>query len=195
MKVLIPTNDKTKCEDLVKSLRKYNWDYEILYSSDWPNNLKKIELIRKYLLEHDIQNFMCCDAFDVICVGKKELPENLIGVGTNCWPDEELAKDYPKTDSIFKYVNAGLYTMNKELFLKLSEDYEWAAPSDQRWLTKHALKLNLNLDHNANYFFNIFGTEKNKDYVITDKVITKYDTTPCFIHGNGKSDLTEFKRI
>jgi len=196
MKVLTITNNLEKTRQLKRSLEYFGWDYEIIYKKveNW-QNIMKLPILREYLIKNDIEDFIFLDAFDVFCLDtpentiKKIKGNSLIGVEANCWSGafgDTLREKHPKTESVFKYVNSGMYYMTKKLFLKLcKKGFNWAGEDDQGWLMKLAIENKLKLDHKANVFLNMIDAHEH--FFIKDKkVYTRYKTKPTFIHGNGQ---------
>jgi hypothetical protein len=195
VKVLTITNNLEKTKELCRSLIHFGWDFEVIYRPvEKLDNILKLHILKEYLEENNIDGFIFLDASDVFALDTPEntIPklkkENLISAEANCQNGalEDSFKDkHPKTDSVFKYVNSGMYYMKKDLFLELcKEGFDWAGYDDQGWLMKLTIDKGLNVDHKAEVFLNM--AFNNEFFIKGGEVHTTYGTKPAFIQGNGQ---------
>lgn len=204
----------------VKSLVKHDISYKILGLNDtwnggdlekYPGGGQKVNLLKKELLTWDTETLkntllLFSDSYDVINVSSEsEIIQKyhrisktsiLFTAEKYCWPDENLKKYYPKTNSEYKYLNSGGFMGNAYDILQLLHMEIKDADDDQLYFTKIFLFDNTNkneipkikLDYNCEIFQTLHGTSRKDIYFYKNRIINKKHTTiPCLIHGNGSS--------
>ncbi len=196
--------------DLVYSLEKFGWDYQVIKVDGWKGFGTKVIETYHYLKEHpEVEYFVFVDAYDVVALGTPEEfveklryanyeSQNLIlSSEKNCWPEINLIGDYPSTDSDWKYVNSGLYFAKSKTFIEIVEQFRATYEmDDQLYMTKVFLSLikknKARLDNKCT-FFQSYSFIADDDYTYDDNKIQniKNQTEPVFFHGNGKTDMTK----
>lgn len=172
---------------------------------------QKVNLLKKYLQNLKISEsnkkkylILFSDSYDVICnANYKEIIAKYLEFKSDivftaecyCWPDKSLAKDYIKTNTVFKYLNSGGFIGTIESINHITKNNINNYDDDQLYYTHTFLKINkinlnniiIKLDYNCEIFqaingvFNDLDIDFNKSRLINN--ITK--SNPCFIHGNG----------
>nr|XP_018912305.1 PREDICTED: procollagen-lysine,2-oxoglutarate 5-dioxygenase 3 isoform X1 [Bemisia tabaci] len=115
------------------------------------------------------------------------------------WPDPKLAKDYPETDSHYKYLNSGgyigyandLYTLLSTVSIKDSDDDQLMFTKlflDEAIRSKHKIKL----DYKAEIFQALSFAEDDVEVRWNDETGAflynkRHSTAPLIVQGNGKS--------
>jgi hypothetical protein len=202
----------------VKSLGKHDISYKILGLNDswnggnlekYPGGGQKINLLKKELLTWDTETLkntllLFSDSYDVIIVSSEtEIIQkyhrisktSILFAGEKyCWPDENLKKYYPKTNSDYKYLNSGGFMGNAYDILQLLHMEIKDNDDDQLYFTKIFLFDNkdinespkIKLDYNCEIFQTLNGTSRQDIYFYKNRILNKkFATIPCFIHGNG----------
>jgi len=117
-----------------------------------------------------------------------------------CWPDDQLASEYPPVERGKRFLNSGLFMgYAPELWQILNSADIANDDDDQRFYTTLFLnaekrqQLNIKLDHRSELFQNLNGAMSDVEprFVGKDSVIynTLYSTTPLVIHANGPTKL------
>ena len=118
--VTVATQQKLELDRLQSSLESQGMELTILgLGSKWGDFISKFKLMKEYVksLPGD-QMVMFLDAYDTYVRGnenefltryKKFGSEIVTGAEVNLHPDEGLRGEYPKSDSVFKYLNSGTY--------------------------------------------------------------------------------------
>lgn len=180
----------------------------------WKINLLK-EALKQYEAD-DNKIILFTDAYDVIFLGKLSEIINrfkatgakvLFGAEPYCWPNVDLAKEYPEVEKGQRFLNSGLFIgylpelykiLNKAELEDNDDDqlYYTLAYLDKEFRDSNKIKL----DHTSEIFQNIFGAANDLEIVtINDKDAaaetyllknTKTNTQPLVVHGNGFSKLT-----
>uniref|UniRef100_A0A224XJ30 procollagen-lysine 5-dioxygenase n=1 Tax=Panstrongylus lignarius TaxID=156445 RepID=A0A224XJ30_9HEMI len=172
----------------------------------------KVNLLRSALEPYkDDANMkvLFTDSYDVIFLGGAdqiverflELDSRLVfSAEVFCWPDEDLASQYPVTESPYKYLNSGgLIGYAKDLYELLDSKRLKNKDDDQLYYTNLFLdkelreKYRMRLDHKAKIFQNIHGAEN--DLKLETDVQESYleniltGNKPLVLHGNGPRKL------
>jgi hypothetical protein len=188
---------------LIDSSQKQGWDIEIIITEWRGFGTKLIETYNYLKRNRDVKEFIFVDAYDVITLGSpKELEEKiverekmLISVEKGCWPQSDLADQYPKVDTDWKYINSGSYFSPSKLFMDMIEaNPPLYIDDDQLWLTNEFLHEQRNkvLDYKCEVFQSYsFIAEDDFGYDNKRVLNLKTLTTPIFLHGNGKTDMTK----
>jgi len=203
---------------LVNSAKKNNIDVLPLISYKSIGHGHGKGFIMKFLLTYEYIKYlpddhivMFVDGYDVIINNNKENIINkyyeltkgkkaLFSAEKACWPNTTLSSSYPKTSSIYKYLNSGTHISTVKILKKLyiilmKKIYRFHyffdfRVDDQECFTEIFLFNNqdlIMLDYNAEIFnclhdsINDIEFKDNKIYNKTTK------TYPMILHGNGKS--------
>ncbi|XP_066261630.1 procollagen-lysine,2-oxoglutarate 5-dioxygenase [Euwallacea similis] len=179
----------------------------------WKINLLKAAL-RQYKLD-DEKIVLFTDAYDVIFLGQlgeivrrfKALGARvLFGAEPYCWPNVELAPQYPEITKGQRFLNSGIYIgYLPEINNILSKVHIEDSADDQLYFTQVYLdkefreKNKIQLDHLSEIFQNMNGqtdileikTVENKDAGVETYYLknTETGTEPLMVHGNGPSKL------
>ena len=189
---------------LVSSLKKFNWDYEVILEPKWKGFGRKvkttIEAARK--VKDKYTHCFFVDAYDVLMQGPPEdfvtpsVPL-LISTEENCWqpPQGITRENYPKGTSIWQFAHAQYILdlnycdlMRAETILDTKDDQQHC----------HELYFNnprnlVQLDYDCKYLLAIafclpwdkyFDTSSGRVY---NKLTNTY---PLAVHGNGKTDMS-----
>lgn len=143
-KLITTASDIYKTDMLQKSLKKFNWDYEILVHK-WEGFGGKILETYKYLKSHpEITHFFYSDSYDTIVLDTmentlakiKDFDCILMSAERACYPHPEKAERYPQSDSPFKYINGGGWFCNSAVFCLAVETNPLTVHTvDQVWFT------------------------------------------------------------
>jgi hypothetical protein len=205
MKLLTVATDVSnkKLYDLMFSADRFGWNLEII-ATEWKGfGTKLIETYNHLKKNPQITEFIFVDAYDVIALSSpqeviekiKDRTKMLISVEKNCWPNSELASQYPKTDSEWKYINSGSYYSPSKLFIDMIEDNPpLYVDDDQLWLTNRFLN-NPNdkvLDYDCEVF-QAYSFIADDDFGYENKRLQNLKTKsqPVLIHSNGRTDNTK----
>jgi hypothetical protein len=204
----------TKFKTLVTSANANNINIHINgIGIKWKDFSNKLENFHKFLENVDDDKIvMSLDAYDIILydtaenIKKKFLKYNkplVFSAEKYCWPDGNIWDKYPKSNEIFKYVNAGTYMgyawKIKEMLnefkktnyncLTYHTDKYYKKADDQRCLTKYYLN-NMNdiaIDNKQKIWSLCAGTKRDdfelKNYNYLYNKIT--DTQSSILHTNG----------
>ncbi|KAJ3653292.1 hypothetical protein Zmor_012552 [Zophobas morio] len=177
----------------------------------------KVNLLKEALEPHrhdKTKIVLFTDAYDVIFLDKLDAILNkfksfdarvLFGSESACWPDVELARQYPEVTEGNRFLNSGLYVgYAPDLWEVLSYDVIQDEDDDQLFFTKAYLdealrkKVGFKLDHKSALFqnlngainevevFEVKGKEGPEEYKIRNVM---YHTEPLILHGNGPSKV------
>lgn len=200
-------------EQLLVSAQYYGVDVEILgLGQPYKGNGRKFRYYLDYLKtvpDNDIILFI--DAYDIIILAdKKTILDTfykmnvpiLVAAEAYCFPFKNLANQFPRTPSRFKYLNCGGIIGYAGYMKKLFSDLPPFADhhSDQGVITKHYLSHlgAYQLDYNAEMFIclqDVFPNElicdpeKKKVY---SRISAPY---PCIVHGNGLPSKPHYQAI
>lgn len=207
--ILTTCSDRSKCFQLERSLKHFDYDYHII-EHEWKGFLDKLHETYKYLKAlKGYTHFLYTDAWDTFAVaGDVVIPDGLlISAERACYPYPDLASQYPEHESPWKYVNGGGWCGEIAAFLKM---YEACPPreelNDQVWLTNQFLKYHkegwIRLDYQCEIFQTLaFCPESNFKLSDADqKTIhpftnTVTNSTPVFIHGNGHTKISHIYKL
>lgn len=198
LKVITVTNNLERTQPLINSLNKNGWGYHFI-ECEWRGfGTKLIEVYRYVKSNPEVDEFIFCDAFDVIVLAtpeefKSKLPKSDIvcSAERGIWPDPALEKYYPRVfKHRFNYLNSGSYYAKSEAFIKIMEgDMPQYETDDQLWFT-HQFLFNENsgivLD-NKQSIFNSHSFIDEGEYGYENGRIQILGNQPCFIHSNGRT--------
>jgi hypothetical protein len=205
MKLLTVATDVSnkKLYDLMASADKFGWNLEIIVT-EWKGFGTKLIETYNYLKKNpQITEFIFVDAYDVIALSTpqeviekiKDRTKMLISVEKNCWPNSELASQYPKTDSEWKYINSGSYYSPSKLFIDMVEANPPLYIDDDQlyfsleWLKNQSIAL---LDYDCEVF-QAYSFIADDDFGYENKRLQNLKTKsqPVLIHSNGRTDNTK----
>lgn len=181
-----------------RSLKKFGWDYEILYTDYQAFGTKMVNAYN-YAKTTDCTHLFITDSYDVIALGAMQealdkIPNKdviLFNAERNAWPYEQWAMLYPECKSSFKYLNGGAAFVEVERFIRMFEENSiTSSDNDQVCLAKTLITksymYDMKLDTNCEVFQTLCGTNWS-DFEFNNGRITNKETgtTPCFAHGNG----------
>jgi hypothetical protein len=205
MKLLTVATDiaNDKLFDLISSADKFGWNLEVIVT-EWKGfGTKLIETYNHLQKNPHITEFIFVDAYDVIALSSpqevlekiKDRTKMLISVEKNCWPNSELASQYPKTDSEWKYINSGSYYSPSKLFIDMIESYPpLYIDDDQLYLTNEFLNNpdDKVLDYDCEVF-QAYSFIADDDFGYENKRLQNLKTKsqPVIIHSNGRTDNTK----
>jgi hypothetical protein len=205
MKLLTVATDiaNDKLFDLISSADKFGWNLEVIVT-EWKGfGTKLIETYNHLQKNPHITEFIFVDAYDVIALSSpqevlekiKDRTKMLISVEKNCWPNSELASQYPKTDSEWKYINSGSYYSPSKLFIDMIESYPpLYIDDDQLYLTNEFLNNpdDKVLDYDCEVF-QAYSFIADDDFGYENKRLQNLKTKsqPVLIHSNGRTDNTK----
>jgi hypothetical protein len=122
--------DEKGLDNLVMSAQKFGFDIEGI-CTEWRGfGTKLIEVYNYFKQNPDVKELIFVDAYDVLVLSTpKEVEEKikdrtkmLVSVEKACYPDSNLASEYPETEHGWKYVNSGTYYAPREVFMSLFEN-------------------------------------------------------------------------
>ena len=199
-KVFAVATDPSKADKLLKSAAKNKIQVEVL-GKDLPSfdmtglgGGIKVNLLRKALEDEDPNTLvMFLDGYDTfINTDAKTLQERFLGFNCDvvfsaerdCWPDTNLASEYPPSDTIFKYLNSGTFIGRAGAIKNLIQEEIQNSDDDQRYYTKKFLsgRHDIKLDTEC-YIFQC----NYEDTQIVRRHLYNPSTGcySCVYHGNG----------
>jgi hypothetical protein len=193
---------------LIDSAERFGWEVYVIEATWKGFGTKLIET--EYFLKQNpqIESFVFVDAHDVVVLGSpEEFNENLsfsqsivVSCEKACWPVQELAVSYPSNDvGDWKYINSGLYYADSDSFIKLFDSspplYE---DDDQEWFTRSYLRNDYHIIRDFNcILFQSYSHIADDDFAYSDGrlINLKTNTRPIFIHGNGRTDMSQINKL
>lgn len=188
-------------DNLVMSAQKFGWDIEVIHTPWRGFGTKIIETYNYFKQNPDVKELIFVDAYDVLILSTPQEVEEkiqdrskmLVSTEKGCWPDASLKYEYPETKHEWKYVNSGTYYAPREVFMQLFESnppqYE---SDDQLWLSLMFLgnRGKINPDYDCEVFqCYSFIAEDDFSYDNGRVRNLKTESTPTFLHGNGKTNM------
>lgn len=187
-------------DNLVMSAQKFGWDIEVIHVPWRGFGTKLIETYNYFKQNPDVKELIFVDAYDVLILSTPQEVEEkiqdrskmLVSTEKACWPQSDLASEYPETKHEWKYANSGTYYAPREVFMDLFENHPPQYESDdQLWLSLMFLgnRGKINLDYNCEVFqCYSFIAEDDFSYENNRVHNLKTVTEPIFIHSNGRTD-------
>lgn len=199
LKVLTVTTDLQQTRPLIQSLEKNGFDFEVIQTV-WRGFGTKLIEVYNYLKEHpEVDRFIFCDAFDVVCLGTQSEFEEKLGEWSDkivlsaekgCWPDPKLERFYePLKDHGFNYVNSGIYYSPSHIFIDLIERYSPKyEEDDQLFMSKMFLfeSDEIMLDREQE-LFNSHSFISEVEYGYENGRVQILGNESVFIHKNGRT--------
>lgn len=179
---------------LKKSLEKFNYDHHcIVHPFSFGHQLKVIkEWVNGYS-----GVVLYTDAFDTIAFGTQEevlskfTGKMFISCEKACYPYPNRAKDYPESQTPWKYVNGGGWIAESDYLKHLFKTHN-PGDHDQVWLMETFLKnqSEIKLDNNCEIFQTIAFSLQDEWQKKEDRWLNVgTQTFPVFFHGNGRTEM------
>ncbi|XP_076320544.1 LOW QUALITY PROTEIN: procollagen lysyl hydroxylase [Tachypleus tridentatus] len=227
--VTVATSETEGFQRFMSSAKLYGYRVEVLGLNEpweggdvlrYPGGGQKVNLLRKEMEKHKDKDdliILFTDSYDVIFTGGpeeilkkfyKSKAKVLFSAEGFCWPDESLAKLYPKPEKGKRYLNSGVCLgfshtgfmgFAPQIYKIVSHEVIGNMDDDQLFYTKVFLQedlrkdLSIKLDHKADIFQNLNGAVGDVELRFSSKDSylhnTAYGTNPIIIHGNGPSKV------
>ncbi|XP_053633832.1 procollagen-lysine,2-oxoglutarate 5-dioxygenase 1 [Cherax quadricarinatus] len=219
--ITVATNETDGYHRYMRSLNVYGLNVKVLGLGlpweggdvkNYAGGGQKVLMLREELAKYkDEPNtvIMFTDSYDVIfTAGKSVILEKfdnldarvVFGAEDFCWPNQNLATQYPRVSFGYKYLNSGGFIGYASEVHKIVSSQDISnLDDDQLYYTQIFLDKNLRekykikLDTQANIFQNLNGQLGDVSLKFEDhdvKIInTVYQSTPVVIHGNGLSKI------
>jgi hypothetical protein len=193
---------------LKASLERFGYEYQhITHPFSFGHQLP---VIQQWCLNYKGEATHLCysDCFDTLALAgpdeviekfqlldlEREAPyKMLISAEKNCYPHPERAKDYPETNTPWKYVNGGGWLVEIEYFKYLCDKERLTSEShDQVWLMEAYLRNQgeIKLDTNCEIFQTIAFSNQDEWEKVGERLRNVgTGALPVFYHGNGKTDM------
>ena len=169
-----------------------------------PGGAQKIIYLRDEIKNwDDLENtiILFSDSYDVIFNdGPKELVRKfrefnspvVFSAEKTCWPNSDIANEYPEVDGEYKYLNSGGFVGYGNHILKMVDIDIQKSDDDQEYYTSYFLDDNfLVLDYKQN-LFQTLNLAVDEVKVESGKIHnTTTNTTPSIVHGNGPNYIKE----
>jgi len=202
-----------KAEALKATAAKFGWPLTMLgKDSDWRDDMDtaggfpKIEFVREFVKDIEPDTIvMFMDAYDTFVNDTMETvlerykgfnADIVIGAERFLWPDWDYGKEYPESETPYRYLNSGQYIGTAGAIKKFLEKGSIAEDlDDQAFFHEKFLKgdSNVALDYEAYIFQNSEATVQRVGGQIFNSLTGCY---PCTYHGNGgQFDKDAFHRI
>lgn len=177
---------------------------------------QKINLLKNELITwnyNDLQNtiVLFTDAYDVLICGNmqtilnsyfnaieeyKQFDKVMFSGEKICWPDESLINMYPNSNEYFRFLNSGSFIGTAYNILEIIENSSVKNnQDDQLYYTKYFIfnPEKIFIDYHC-ILFQTFNEELDHLNLIFENNLIenpRFFTTPCILHGNGKSENKE----
>lgn len=169
-----------------------------------PGGAQKIIYLRNEIKNwDDLENtiILFSDSYDVIFNdGPKELVRKfrefnspiVFSAEKTCWPNSDIADEYPKVDGDYKYLNSGGFVGYGNHILEMVDIDIQKSDDDQEYYTSYFLDGNdIVLDYKQN-LFQTLNLAVDEVMVESGKILnTTTNTTPSIVHGNGPNYIKE----
>ncbi len=227
--VTVATEQNSGYDRYIESIKSIGGNPVVLgYGRKWeggdmsfPGGGHKVNLLKEHLTILDIdgtgeslKDTIICftDCYDVLPNKKDDFFDGLVesflamdkdivfGAELFCYPDESLSNFYPNTESVFKYLNSGLfigyadkiYSLLKSRDLKNEDD-------DQLYFTKFLLENpeRLAVDNHNILFCNLNGA-LDRIKIVNDTLYVGngfWTNDPYFIHANGPNNVKNYLNV
>lgn len=213
LKVITVTNNIEATMPLINSLQKNGWDFVVIEFDVWQGfGTKLIETYNFLKLHPEVDEFIFCDAFDVICLcSPTEFKEKIYhnhgqifcSAEKGLWPPtlHPFRIDYPTYQHGFNYLNSGCYYSPSNIFISLMDDYMPSYDTDdQFWMNvlyltqSHDTGERIRVDHSQS-IFNSHSFISDGEYTFNNGRVQVLGNEPIFIHGNGRTDMTKIHQL
>lgn len=197
--IITVTSHPEHATKLVESAERHGWAVHVV-KCEWKGFGTKLIETYNFLKAHpEIEQFVFCDAFDVVVMGgvgefdrKVDFPEMmLVSAEKNCWPERSLQSQYHKSNgTYFNYVNSGLYYSPRQEFINIIEsDMPNYTDDDQLYITKHFISKEPTIMQIDDFqeVFNSHSFIFDGEYTYNNGRVQIMGNEPIFIHSNGKT--------
>jgi len=189
---------------LIESTTKHNYDHELIIAPfEFGGQMKHLwSWCRDN--KNEYTHFIYSDAFDTIALAPLSGTfdasySGMLFVGSaekGCYPNPNLATQYPEVQYGWKYVNAGQFFCSIDWFLDMCEKWNPQGVNDQTWLSETYLREEghthrVTLDYGCKLFQSI-AFEDADDFAVTRDgrlLNRKTNSLPVFLHGNGRTNM------
>lgn len=175
------------------------------YSGQWRGFGEKLVMGQKASRElTQYTHLLMMDAFDVIVMASAdEILQRYLEFGhpfvcqaeVNCWPDIEKTSLYPECNTPWRFLNSGLYVVEREYLGNLWDKHGPIDPGvyDQRWVTDVFLNDPgcIKLDTNCELFQGLLGSQQHLEMQGTRLHNTLTGTYPRLAHHHGGADIRD----
>ena len=191
-KKCVPLNDSA----MLKGIHPKNLGRNVDWHSDMsgPDGGKKITLLAEYikdLPDHDVILFT--DAYDVFYADDlNTITKRWLGFQTRalfaaeqyCWPNKELAAQFPDGGTKYRYLNSGLFMAEVAELKKILANWNVENADDQLYYHEQFLegKFDIKLDYEG-YIFITHEEQVSRNGTQLFNPVT--NTFGCIYHGNG----------
>ena len=194
--------DAKRAERLQATAAKFGWPITFLgINSEWSDDMTsvggfpKIEMMRNFVddvFPQAIILFM--DGYDTFINDDKETvierflsfdADLVIGAEATLWPDWDYGKEYPQSETPYRYLNSGQYIGRAGAIKKFLEKGDIAEDiDDQAFFHEKFLSGNINVT--LDYECYIFQNYEPKIKKVGDQLYNPItNCCPCTYHGNG----------
>jgi hypothetical protein len=186
--------------ELLPILKPWTWDF-------YPKSLSLYETLKN--VDGDII-VLVCDSYDVLpitgvtnetllnkIINEFNLDKITFNAEKNCYPNPNLKNQYPNVESVWKFLNGGIYVgrvKNVISMLEVSLPKMKGIIDQEIFSTLYVNnECNIEIDYNCKVFQTLFMLEDN-DLTVSENQIKNNKTGhfPILVHGNGKSSLSKF---
>jgi len=188
-----------------QSMEKFNYDWHTLSDPEFNWSYNAYKPFYKWCKNNSegYTHFVLHDSWDGVAIAPMtELYEKyrnhnvaIISGEKGLYPNTDLGKYYPKTDSRWSYCNGGAYLFPIDSFIRMYEDFPMGDTNAQEWITQNYLFNNKNyvVDTNCDIFQSIAFEDKDEFAITRDgRLLNRYtNTLPIFIHANGSQKPVE----
>lgn len=197
--IITVTNQPERAKPLIDTATKNNWQI-IVIQTEWKGFGTKLIATYNFLKEHpEIEQFVFCDAHDVVVLGDPEeflMKKNahfVSGIVFNaergCWPPpvQHFEYMYKRHGHGFNFLNSGVYYAPAKLFKEIFESNPPEFTTDDQWLYSMIYLFGrwpVVLDADQ-ALFNCHSFRQDGEYSYNDKRIQINGNQPIFIHSNG----------
>lgn len=220
--------DRSKADMLEETCKKFGYTaYFMGIGRPWtggdmesgPGGFQKVELLKEHLIDRELWDdndiLLVVDGYDVFLndspseVLKRfyEIDADIVfAAEKECWPDVQLEKDYPESDTPYRFLNSGCFIGKASKIKELIQDIENYDSSEDDQLFYHMRflqskgifsdkpeiqNINIVLD-TENYIFQCASSDSLEYLTVADnKQILNTETRcyTCIIHANGPENI------
>ncbi len=202
----VATSRTQGLDRLIKSCNDHGIGIHVLgISNKWQGYGNKWLWVAEYIKLQNLPDdsvVAFVDAYDVLALSNPDEILNkfksfnaraVFSAEIHCYPDPNLSKDYPFSNSRFKYLNSGGAIGYAKDIVRIIDAINFqTTDDDQGAFTNYYLSHpgEIFLDYDCKIFFSLFGVSEN-DFQLDDfesrVIVMESNQKPCFIHGNGTS--------
>lgn len=215
IKFLTTATDLSRTTQLVRSLKYFGYDYQIVQHA-WTGFGSKLVAARNALTQlfnDGYTHFVYADSYDSFVLGAvsdivhkyKDTSSIVHGCEKANYPHSEFVYPEPLNSNPWKYLNGGNFIAPIELYLKIFDECpipDWHT-NDQVYqrdqYVKYAKTGEIKLEKEPSIFQCYSFIDETNDYAYlpsVSKLFNKVTSTfPTIIHGNGKTDMTRIYNL